>query len=216
MESDSIFDRKQPKEAPELKMERIGSGGTCDFFKLRIHGKLHFVKEIKEEYKSDPRMRNAFIKENEIGYRLNHPGLVTYVYVDGILNPAEYVVTEWVDGHTLHKFLENHPDYFHRKDNLDKFIRELSEVLTYLHINGVIHGDIKPANIMLSLRGSHVKLLDLGFASTDSHTLTSGFTPEFAAPERENSGPSESSDYYSLGKLLDYIEESNGKKLPKR
>ena len=191
-------------------------GGTCRCYQARIHGKLHFVKEIKPEFRENPRMRSAFRKENEMGYSLSHHSLPRYVYLDGIFSPEEYVVAEWIEGLTLDRFLEKNPGYFSDKKNLKEFIHQLSDVMDYLHQEGITHRDIKPSNIMITRQGRRVVLLDLGFASSDSHTLTGGYSPDFASPELiRGEEPGVTSDYYSLGKILRYIENSTpGYSLP--
>ena len=214
---DSGFDNKSFSQLPKMKLIGNCNGGTCNCYQMRIHGKLHFVKEIKKEFLFNVRMRAAFRKENEIGYSLSHPNLPKYIFLDGFLSPEEYVVTEWIEGQPLENFLNNKPDYFKNKENLIRFIRELSETLDYLHSQGVVHGDLKPSNIMITVNTNNVKVLDLGFAKTDAHTLTGGFSSMYAAPEIINGSESNpASDYYSLGKLLEFIETETAKKLPAR
>lgn len=215
MKGDSGFDDKEFMASPYLKLIDDKEGGTCLCYQIRIHGKLHFVKKIRPEFEKDARMRAAFRKENEIGFSLSHPNLPRYVFLGGFLSPEEYVVTEWIEGQSLDLFLENNKNYFKNKDNLLRFIREISETLDYLHNNGVVHGDLKPSNIMLTVNSNNVRILDLGFAKTDSHILTGGFSPMYAAPEIINGSESQpASDYYSLGKILEFIETNTGQKLP--
>lgn len=215
MNSDSVFGKKGFVPTPSMKLIKGVEGATCLCYQLRIHGKLHFVKKIKPEFENEARMRAAFLKENELGYSLSHPNLPKYVFLDGFLSPEEYVVTEWIDGQSLDSFLKNNRDYFKNKDNLLRFIREMSETLDYLHNYGVVHGDLKPSNIMIAANTNNAKVLDLGFAKTDAHTLTVGFSSSYASPEIIRGRESNTaSDYYSLGKILEFIEIKIGKKLP--
>ena len=203
MNKDSGFDDKEFIATPYLKLIEDKEGATCLCYQMRLHGKLHFVKKIKPEFENDARMRAAFRKENEIGYSLSHPNLPKYVFLDGFLSPEEYVVTEWIEGQPLDSFLKNNPDYFKNKDNLLRFIREISETLDYLHNHGVVHGDLKPSNIMIAANTNNAKVLDLGFAKTDAHTLTGGFSSMYASPEIISGSESNpASDYYTLGKIL--------------
>lgn len=206
---DSGFDNKSFSQL--LKMKLIGNcnGGTCNCYQMRIHGKLHFVKEIKKEFLFNERMRAAFRKENELGYSLSHPNLPKYVFLDGFLSPEEYVVTEWIEGTTLDKFIEINPKYFKDKNNVTRFIYQLAGGLDYLHLNGIIHGDLKPSNIMLSFNGKKAFIIDLGYTVSDAHTLTGGFSPLFASPEvLRGETPNTYNDYYSFGKILNYIRQN--------
>lgn len=215
MDKDSGFDSKEFTATPYLKLIKDKEGATCICYQMRLHGKLHFVKKIRPEFENNARMRAAFRKENEIGFSLSHPNLPRYVFMEGIFSPEEYVVTEWIEGQSLDVFLENNKDYFKNKVNLLRFIREISETLDYLHSNRVVHGDLKPTNIMLTGNANNVKVLDLGFAKTDAHKLTGGFSPMYSAPEIINGQESQpASDYYSLGKILEFIETETGQKLP--
>lgn len=217
MNSDSRFDSREFVNTPSLKLIEEREGGTCVCYQLRIHGKLHFVKKIKPEFENDPRMRAAFRKENEIGFSISHPNIPTYMFMEGIFSPEEYVVTEWIEGESLDNFVENNPQYFSDKNKIEKFILQVSDTLDYLHQKGIIHGDLKPSNIMLSRDGEKAFILDLGFCHTDSHQLTGGFSSLFTAPEViEGKEVISSSDYYSLGKVIEFIYDSSGISQPKK
>ena len=96
------------------------SGSTCDCYQVKLYGKLHFLKRLKEEMRTDPRFLAALRKEFETGYQLEHPHLVRY------LNRGDdYILTEYVDGETLDHFVVSHPDYFNHRDNADRFLQQL-------------------------------------------------------------------------------------------
>lgn len=216
MNRDSGFDDKEFKTSPYLKLIEDKGGATCICYQMMLHGKLLFVKRIKPEFENDPRMRAAFRKENEMGFSLSHPNLPRYVFIEGIFSPEEYVVTEWIEGEPLDKFIEKNPRYFSNKNNLRRFIHQLTEVLDYLHCRGIIQGDLKPSNIMLSRDGERAILVDLGFTTSDAHVLTGGYTCDFAAPELTKGEPAtEASDFYSLGKIIEFIEIHSDCKLTK-
>lgn len=216
MNGDSKFDDNDFTSTPYLKLIEDKEGTTCLCYQMRLHGKLHFVKKIKPEFENDARMRAAFRKENELGFSLSHPNIPRYVFMEGIFSPEEYVVMEWIEGTPLDKFIVDNSKYFSDKKNLKRFIYRLSDALDYLHRNGIIHGDLKPSNIMLSGDGERVMLLDLGYSVTDSHTLTGGFSPLFASPRvLENKKPEAGDDYYSFGKILEYIANHIEGKMPK-
>ncbi len=73
-------------------IERIGlQGGTCDTYRVKLFGKLHFLKRLKPYYAADIRYQEALRKEFETGYRLEHHGLVRYISLadDGILQRGQ-------------------------------------------------------------------------------------------------------------------------------
>lgn len=174
------------------------SGATCDTFRVKLYGKLHFLKRLKPQFLGDIRYVEAQRKEFETGYRLEHPNIVRYIS----LSP-EGILMEYVDGETLTDRLHAHPDYFRSRQNADKFLRQLLDAVGYLHAHQVLHLDLKPDNIMLTRIGNDVKLIDLGCCRTDTFDDTQGHTPAFAAPEQLADGRAdERTDIYALGKII--------------
>ena len=178
-------------------MELVTSqGATCDGYRVKLYGKLHFLKRLKPQFSGDIRYREALRKEFETGYRLEHPNLVRYINLedDGIL-------MEYVDGETLTQRLERQPEYFHNRKHTDKFIHQLLDVMGYLHSHQVLHLDLKPDNILLTRINDDVKLIDLGCCYTDTFADTPGRTPAFAAPEQLSSNEKNSSQLPSDEKV---------------
>lgn len=180
-------------------------GATCDTFRVKLYGKLHFLKRLKPEFANDIRHQEAFRKEFETGYRLEHPNLVRYISMsdDGIL-------MEYIDGETLTQHLVNHPDYFKDRKNTDKFLRQLLYVVGYLHSHQVLHLDLKPDNILLTHINNDVKLIDLGCCYTDTFSDTQGCTNRYAAPEQMACESVDvRTDIYAIGKILELLPSSS-------
>ena len=178
-------------------------GATCDTFRVKVYGKLHFLKRLKLGYAGDIRYQEAFRKEFETGYRLEHPNLVRYISLtdDGIL-------MEYVDGRTLSQLIANDPDYFREKKHTDKFVRQLLGALGYLHSHQVLHLDLKPDNILLTHINKDVKLIDLGFCYTDTFADTQGHTNNFASPEQLSGEKADvRSDIYAFGKVVEQLPD---------
>ena len=176
-------------------------GATCDTFRVKLYGKLHFLKRLKPQYANDIRYQEAFRKEFETGYRLEHPNLVRYISLtdDGIL-------MEYVDGDTLSQCLSRDSDYFKNRSNSDRFIRQLLDAVGYLHSHQILHLDLKPDNILLTRINDDVKLIDLGFCRTDAFVDTQGYTSGFAAPEQLSGGAVDvRTDVYAFGKILEHL-----------
>lgn len=191
-DSQSSFESLEPLDT---------QGATCDTYRVKLYGKLHFLKRLKPEFTNDIRYQEAFRKEFETGYRLEHPNLVRYISLtdDGIL-------MEYIDGETLTQYLANHPDYFKDKRNADKFLRQLLDVVGYLHSHQVLHLDLKPDNILLTRINNDVKLVDLGCCYTDTFTDTQGRTNRYAAPEQlSGEEPDTRTDIYAIGRILELL-----------
>ena len=89
----------------------------------------------------------------------------------------------------------------------DIVIPDVSQGLKYLHKNGIIHKDIKPANLMISNDGRHIHIIDFGISSAKDDGVSilitkTGMSPEYCAPETFNNVWVEESDFYSLGITL--------------
>ena len=178
-------------------------GATCDAFRVKLYGKLHFLKRLKAGLAGDIRYQEALRKEFETGYRLEHPNLVRYISLD-----SDSILMEYVDGQSLSQCLATDPGYFSKRKNADKFVRQLLDAVSYLHSHQVLHLDLKPDNILLTRINGDVKLIDLGCCYTDSFPDTTGHTDAFAAPEQLTSGVvGIPTDIFAIGKILERLPE---------
>ena len=178
-------------------------GSTCDTFCVKLYGKLHFLKRLKTEHTGDIRYQEALRKEFETGYLLEHPHLVRYLSFE-----HDAILMEYVEGETLSQRIANHPDFFRNHKNTDKFIRQLLDVVGYLHSHQVLHLDLKPDNILLTHINNDVKLIDLGCCFTDSYQDTKGHTNSYAAPEQlSGKTVDERTDIYAIGRILEFLPE---------
>lgn len=200
MDSSQFSDNQPRFEA----IEQVESqGATCDTFRVKLYGKLHFLKRLKVEYAGDIRYQEALRKEFETGYRLEHPNLVRYLSLD-----KDSILMEYVDGETLSQRFVRNPDYFNEQKHTEKFVRQLLSALQYLHSHQVLHLDLKPDNILLTHINDDVKLIDLGFCYTDAFVDTQGHTNAFAAPEQKAGGEVDvRSDIYAFGKILELLPD---------
>lgn len=202
MDSSQFLDSQPKYDAIEQMDTR---GATCDTFRVKLYGKLHFLKRLKAEYAGDIRYQEALRKEFETGYRLEHPNMVRYLSLD-----HDGILMEYVDGETLSHRLATNPDYFKNRKHTDKFVRQLLNALGYLHSHQVLHLDLKPDNILLTRINDDVKLIDLGFCYTDSFPDTTGRTNAFAAQEQQAGETVDvRTDIYAFGKVLDLLPSSN-------
>jgi eukaryotic-like serine/threonine-protein kinase len=163
------------------------------------------IKIPHPEVEADPLFYDRFKREEEIGKKLDHPGVMR-VYGDEDRSRV-YMVMEWVDGKLLRQILIEH-----KKLPIDRAIRitlGICEALEYIHAKGVVHRDLKPENIMVD-RDDHVKLIDFGIAGsagmrrlTFARLTQAMGTPDYISPEQVKSKRGDArSDIYSLGVML--------------
>lgn len=177
------------------------SSFICEVYRLKIYGKLHFLKKLKKEHEDNILFREALRKEFEIGFRLEHPNIVRYVSFHD-----DEILMEYVDGEDLLAFLKNHPAYFEDAEHFDKFVGQLLSALQYLHDNQVLHLDLKPENIMLTRIGCDVKVVDLGCCYSDTFVDSIGYTTQYAAPEQLAGRKVDvRTDIYAVGKILELL-----------
>ncbi|HIU77448.1 MAG TPA: Stk1 family PASTA domain-containing Ser/Thr kinase [Candidatus Pelethocola excrementipullorum] len=185
-------------------ISRVGGGGMADVYKAKDHklNRMVAVKVMKAEFKEDPTFITKFRKEAQAAAGLSHPNIVN-VYDVGDDNGLYFIVMELIEGITL-------KDYIVRKGKLS--VKEATSIaiqvslgLQAAHNRGIIHRDVKPQNIMISVDGK-VKLSDFGIAkATNSNTITSNVmgSVHYSSPEQVRGGFSNAkSDIYSLGVTL--------------
>lgn len=186
-----------------------GEGATCRVYQMKLQGLHVAVKRLREDYIGDPIHHAAFRKEFSIGQQLKHDALP--VYRDLRDDDKEvYIIMDFIDGVSVDNFLNKEAGqrYFQSKDNVRRFFSDLVGVVGYLHRKGVIHCDIKPANIMLRLSDRGVMLIDLDKAYSDSLDNTSGGSSGFSNPVESGEKPTARKDFIAIGKLLDYISDN--------
>ncbi|HEY4054233.1 MAG TPA: serine/threonine-protein kinase [Terriglobales bacterium] len=150
--------------------------------------------------------RERFLQEARAAGRLSHPGIVAIF--DASEDPTTrepFLVMEYVRGEALSKILRAAGGKLPAHDAL-RFSLEIAEALAYAHSHGVIHGDIKPANVLITDDG-HAKIADFGVARFNHGLVTNTGkifgSPAYMAPEQLSGGPPDArSDLFSLGVML--------------
>jgi serine/threonine protein kinase len=145
-------------------------------------------------------MRERLFREARSAGGLSHPGIVT-IFDVGQESGVAFIAMEYVDGPTLQQMLASSRRFDSGKA-ID-ILRQAAEALDYAHRNGVIHRDVKPANIMVH-EGARVKITDFGIAKVlagAEHTRTGMVlgTPSHMSPEQIGGKPLDGrSDQFSL------------------
>jgi serine/threonine protein kinase len=185
-------------------LEIIGTGATGRV--ARAHdpmiGRQVAIKLLaKELAKGEGRQR--FLQEARVVGQLSHPSIIT-LHDMGIDEATQtpYLVMEFLEGQPLDRILEKGSLPYPRACAI---VAEVACALGAAHRRGVIHGDVKPANVLITDDG-RVKLMDFGMARLSSHdtgvTPLLG-TPAYWCPEQIMGKPQDArSDIFSLGIVL--------------
>ena len=187
--------------------EMIGTGGMADVYIAQDErlSREVAVKILRSDLAKDPTFVSRFRKEAKAAAGLNHPGIVA-VYDSGE-DPAPYIVMELVSGHTLRELIQGGA-----RLPLDRALEigaGILEALDYSHQRGIVHRDVKPANVMITDKGD-VKVMDFGIARAMDDlgaTLTSTWnvvgTAQYLSPEQALGEVADTpTDIYSTGCLL--------------
>jgi tRNA A-37 threonylcarbamoyl transferase component Bud32 len=183
--------------------ERIGSGGMSDIFLANdeVLQRRVAVKVLAERYARDEGIRKRFTREARAAARLaGEPGAVT-IFDVGEWEERPYIVMEFVPGGSLDDRIRR--SGAHPPAQVLRWLEQAAAALDAAHAHGIVHRDVKPANLLLDSR-ENVMVADFGIASAaglDSLTLTGTVlgTAGYLSPEQargEKAGPA--SDRYAL------------------
>jgi serine/threonine protein kinase len=181
----------------------LGFGATSRVDKARdkIIGRTVAIKTLVHSFGAAPQQKQ-FLREAQIVGQLSHPAIVNLFDVGVEETGIAYLVMEYVNGRTLLQVLSESPIPWPRACS---WAADLATALGRAHSAGIIHGDVKPANIMITEEGE-VKLSDFGIARFATQVSGSGRimgTPAYLAPEQIMGEPhSTRSDLFSLGIVL--------------
>ncbi|MFD4430079.1 Stk1 family PASTA domain-containing Ser/Thr kinase [Nocardia sp. NPDC058497] len=192
--------------------EIIGFGGMSEVHKARDVrlSRDVAIKVLRADLARDPTFYLRFKREAQNAAALNHPAIVA-VYdtgeatVDG--GPLPYIVMEYVEGDTLRDIVRGKGPLAPRKAM--EVVADVCAALDFSHKAGIVHRDMKPANIMINRAGA-VKVMDFGIAraiadSSNPMTQTAAVigTAQYLSPEQARGETVDArSDVYSVGCVL--------------
>jgi hypothetical protein len=191
-------------------VEEIGKGGMGVVYRALdpAIGRTVAIKTILfSETASEEKLaglRARLTRESQAAGQLSHPNIVA-VYDVGAEGDTTYIVMEFVDGRTVQQALAEDTGVRAIPEAL-RILSDCARALDYAHGRGIVHRDVKPANVMLAADGT-VKVADFGVAKVlhdNTLTQTAGVvgSPQYLAPEQlKGEAVSGQTDQYSLATL---------------
>src|SRR5262245_22275647 len=184
---------------------RIGKGGMGVVYRARdtVIGRQVAVKMIVSDIDVSEETRERFFREARSAGQLAHRNIIT-IYDFGEEAGRAYIVMELLNGESLTSVLAR-PERLPLEQQVEIMAR-VSEGLAFAHARGIIHRDVKPANLFLTTDGA-IKVHDFGVARIASSKLTrSGLivgTPDYMSPEQvAGKVVDQRSDVFSAGSVF--------------
>jgi serine/threonine-protein kinase len=192
--------------------ETLGYGGMSEVHKgrdVRL-GRDVAVKVLRADLARDPQFQERFRREAQNAAALNHPAIVA-VYDTGETKteygPLPYIVMEYVDGRTLRDIIKTQGPLSGKRAM--EVMADVCAALDFSHRHGIIHRDVKPANVMITKTGA-VKVMDFGIAraihdgqAAVTQTAAVIGTAQYLSPEQARGEAVDArSDVYAAGCVL--------------
>ncbi|NOT28355.1 MAG: serine/threonine protein kinase [Acidobacteria bacterium] len=150
-------------------IRQLGSGGMGDVYLARDSrlDRQVAIKVVRGEVR-DQAALDRFFREARAAAALRHPNIVT-IYASGQHDRQPYMVMEFVDGESLSDVIRQRRNLM-LSDRLS-YLEQICSGLHYAHLAGIVHRDVKPANIMVDRQGV-VRILDFGIARIEGSAMT--------------------------------------------
>jgi eukaryotic-like serine/threonine-protein kinase len=163
------------------------------------------IKVPHPEMEGDPVFFDRFHREQDIGRKLEHPGVMKVFPENG--HSQLYMVMEWVDGRLLRQLLNEQKKL--PPERATRIALGIANALDYIHSHGIVHRDLKPENIMIDAN-DNIKLIDFGIAAdvaarrlTFAKFSPTMGTPDYISPEQVKGKRGDArSDIFALGVML--------------
>ena len=179
----------------------LGRGGMGAVYRARQES-LDREVALKVLLDREPGGLTRFRTEWQTAAHLQHASIVR-VHSQGVAEGCAYYAMAYVDGSDLGQMLAQGPLDGSSRLELVRFLADVADALAYAHERGIVHGDVKPRNILISREG-RAYLCDFGVARTSEETpLLKMGTPAYVSPEQlRGRAVDHRADVYSLGVTL--------------
>ena len=180
--------------------ELLSDSGHNLVYRAQMGGKWVVLKAAKPDEGEQTRNRLLLEREFEIMHRLDSIYVVQTIAMVDDPQLGRSILMEYVHGRPLDKFVAGNPTSTERRRVAD----ELMEALIFLHERQIVHGDLKPSNILITDSGNHVRLIDFGFSDNEAFIAKNiGTSPSISSPEQLPTDVLKPErDIYALGKML--------------
>ena len=183
--------------------ELLSDSGHNLVYRAQMGGKWVVLKAAKPTEGELTRNQLLLEREFEIMHRLDSIYVVQTIAMVDDPQLGRSILMEYVHGRSLDKFVAGNPTSTERRRVAD----ELMEALIFLHDRQIVHGDLKPSNILITDSGNHVRLIDFGFADNEAYIAKNiGTSPSISTEEQL---PTDvllpERDIYALGKILSLL-----------
>ncbi len=185
-----------------------GAMGVVYLGRDPVIGRLVALKTIRAVSEDDVEQREfqeRFLREAQAAGILSHPNIVTVHDVgEDSSTETSFIAMEYVEGKNVKQLLTEKTSFTFER--VAEIIGQVAEALDYAHRRGIVHRDVKPANIIITPEGQ-VKITDFGIAKTEKSNLTTTGqflgTPNYMSPEQVTGDAVDGrSDLFSLGVVL--------------
>jgi serine/threonine protein kinase len=219
-----------------LMEKKLGQGAMGAVFKAKDLRKEEAgdpnpyiaIKLIAGDFKQDPRAFVALQQETDKSQALSHENIIS-VYDFDRDGDIIYMTMQCLEGQSLNVYIANPNPALSAKDKLTQDINLIEQIaagVAYAHKHGIVHSDLKPENIFITLK-NEIKILDFGIARTlselrndgyvDSREGVAGLTPAYASAQMfRGEAPHPSDDVYGLGliayELITNVHPFSGKR----
>jgi serine/threonine protein kinase/dienelactone hydrolase len=187
-------------------VEKLGEGGMGVVYKatdIRLNRPVA-LKFLSAQLTKDPEANQRFVQEAQAASALDHPNICTIHEIDETPNRELFLTMAYYDGETLKQRIARGPISI--EDALSIAV-QISQALGRAHQSGIVHRDVKPANVMIGNDGL-VKILDFGLAKLAGHsdltrTGTTVGTVAYMSPEQIRGGEVDApTDVWAIGAVL--------------
>ena len=180
--------------------ELLSDSGHNLVYRAQMGGKWVILKAAKPTEGERTRNQLLLEREFEIMHRLDSIYVVQTISMVDDPQLGRSILMEYVHGRSLDKFVAGNPTSPERRRVAD----ELMEALIFLHERQIVHGDLKPSNILITDSGNHVRLIDFGFSDNEAFIAKNiGTSPSISSPEQLPTNVLKPErDIYALGKML--------------